>query len=130
VDPKNTDARIGLASALSGLKQHDEAEKLARAIMAENPKETSAISAVAQALDSAGKFDAAIATYQDALKLAPEDPYLWGNLGWTQYRAEKFDDSIKSSASARTEWKPALRPAESRSGLLGSERLEKRRKRV
>ncbi len=95
-----TAATIGRASALSGLKRFDEAEKIMRDLLAHNPKSADVQSGLAQVLDSAGKHDEAIAAYRAALQITPDDPDLWGNLGWAQYNAGRYEDAVASSRKA------------------------------
>ncbi len=99
-DPKNSSARFGRASALSGLKRFVEAEKIAREEMAKDPKSTAPHSLLAQILDAEGKHLGAIAEYKIALAAEPNGAILWGNLGWVQYQEGLMDDSITSGRKA------------------------------
>jgi tetratricopeptide (TPR) repeat protein len=91
---------LSQATALAGLKRNDEAEKLARSVLAKSPDNPALHSALGQVLDSTGKHDEAISEYKIALAKTPGDAILWGNLGWAQYNAEKYDDAIQSSRKA------------------------------
>ncbi|HZP81207.1 MAG TPA: tetratricopeptide repeat protein, partial [Chthonomonadaceae bacterium] len=78
-------------------------------------------SSLAQVLDSAGKHDEAIATYRAAIQLAPDDPILWGNLGWAQYNAARYDEAVQSSRKA-LQLDPKLAYVRFNLGLIASVR--------
>lgn len=48
------------------------------------------------ALDRAGRFDQAAQQYQLALELAPKDPKVWNDLGYSQYLQGRWDEAEKS----------------------------------
>lgn len=91
---------FGRATALGGLKRFSEAEALMRDLVAKAPKEAASHTGLAQTLDASGKHDAAIAEYKIALTITPDDPYLWGNLGWADYNAGKYDEAVAASRKA------------------------------
>jgi tetratricopeptide (TPR) repeat protein len=100
IDPKNVSGLLGRASALSGLHRFDDAEKIARALIAQNAQSPDAHSTLAQILDAEGKHLSAIAEYRLALAVAPNSAPLWGNLGWSQYEEGLMDESVTSGRKA------------------------------
>jgi tetratricopeptide (TPR) repeat protein len=100
IDPKNVGGMLGRASALSGLKRFQEAEKIARDLLALNPQSADAHATLAQILDAEGKHLSAIAEYRLALATAPNSASLWGNLGWSQYEEGLMDESVTSGRKA------------------------------
>ena len=54
----------------------------------------------ASALRRAGRVEEAIAAYERLLKIAPDLPDSWYNLGWLQRRARRFEEALESYAEA------------------------------
>ena len=100
IDPKSVNGLLGRASALSGLRRFDDAEKIARALITQNAQSPDAHATLAQILDAEGKHLSAIAEYRLALAVAPNSAPLWGNLGWSQYEEGLMDESVTSGRKA------------------------------
>ena len=91
---------LGRSGSLAGLRRFKEAEAIVRIMLVKNAKDADAHSGLAQILEAADKRDEAITEYRAALAITPDNPILWGNLGWTQYGAGKYDDAATSSRKA------------------------------
>lgn len=95
--PDDVEAQLGKSSALSGLEKHDESLMIARNVIAKLPNVPFGYSALASAYEAKKDHQLAIEQYQKALAIDGSDGYTWGNLGWSQYGAEQFDEAVKSS---------------------------------
>lgn len=98
--PDDLEAQLGKASALSGLERHDEALATARNVIGKLPNAPFGYNALASAHEAKKDHQLAIEQYQKALQIDSSDAYAWGNIGWSQYGAEQYDDAIKSSRKA------------------------------
>ncbi len=98
--PDDIEAQLGKSGALSGLEKFDEALEIARSVTAKLPNVPFGYNALASAYEAKKEHLLAIEQYQKALQIDPSDGYTWGNLGWSQYGAEQYDEAVKSSQKA------------------------------
>ena len=61
---------------------------------------TAALLEQAAALRRAGRIDEAIAAYEQLLRLDPDLPDSWYNLGWLQRQARRYEDAVGSYGEA------------------------------
>ena len=87
-DPKNEDYRLQLAMYLTADKRPRRAIEILNGLVDDNPKDADILRTRADALLSINKHKEAIADYEAALKLEPEDTGVLNNLAWVLATSE------------------------------------------
>jgi tetratricopeptide (TPR) repeat protein len=95
-DPDNTDARRGLAAALTASGQMDEAAKVYAQILGNDPQDAQALIREADIQRQQGHYEQALATLKKAQALVSDNTELSWNLALTYDSLGRFDDSIKT----------------------------------
>lgn len=87
LQPDNDDYLYDQAMLAEKLGRLDEMEQLLRSILARNPRYYHALNALGFSLADHGmRLKEAKALIEQALELAPGDPYITDSLGWAEYR--------------------------------------------
>jgi uncharacterized protein (TIGR02466 family) len=94
--PKDVQQLIGLLN--SG--QLQQAESLAKNLIGKHSNTFILHHILSLALDGQKKFSESVVSYKNALKLQPNMPDLWFNLGITQTHVQQLDDAIGSYQKA------------------------------
>jgi len=95
-DPDNTDAKRGLAAALSASGQMDEAAKVYTQILGTDPQDAQALIRQADIQRQQGHYEQALATLKKAQSLVSDNVELSYNLALVYDALGRFDDSIKT----------------------------------
>lgn len=95
-DPDNTDAKRGLAAALTASGQMDEAAKVYAQILGSDPQDAQALIREADIQRQQGHYEQALATLKKAQALVSDNVELSYNLGLVYDALGRFDDSIKT----------------------------------
>lgn len=95
-DPDNTDAKRGLAAALSASGQMDEAAKIYAQILGSDPQDAQALIRQADIQRQQGHYEQALATLKKAQSLVSDNVELSYNLALVYDALGRFDDSIKT----------------------------------
>jgi len=95
-DPDNTDAKRGLAAALSASGQMDEAAKIYAQILGNDPQDAQALIRQADIQRQQGHYEQALATLKKAQTLVSDNVELSYNLALVYDALGRFDDSIKT----------------------------------
>ncbi|HEX5284124.1 MAG TPA: tetratricopeptide repeat protein [Bryocella sp.] len=95
-DPDNTDAKRGLAAALTASGQMDEAAKVYAQILGSDPEDAQALIREADIQRQQGHYEQALATLKKAQGLVSDNTELSWNLALTYDALGRFDDSIKT----------------------------------
>jgi len=95
-DPDNTDAKRGLAAALSASGQMDEAAKIYAQILGTDPQDAQALIRQADIQRQQGHYEQALATLKKAQSLVSDNVELSYNLALVYDALGRFDDSIKT----------------------------------
>jgi Flp pilus assembly protein TadD len=90
-------AAVDYRKALEALSRPGGARKGARAVAAEK---ATAHRKLAVVLDRLGRFGESDAHYKDALKLAPDDPRVWNNAGYSQYIQGRWEEAERALRTA------------------------------
>lgn len=78
------------------LKQYDTMETLLREVMRLKADDAQAYNALGYSLAERGvRLDEALKLIQQAVSLAPDDPFILDSLGWVYYRQGRADDALK-----------------------------------
>ena len=96
--PKDIEVQAQLAMLYTAKKQPSKAAKIFTAILAQKPDNVAAMSGRANAMLGMGKHADAIADYDKALKLAPDDSGMLNNLAWVL--ATSPDDKLRNGKRA------------------------------
>jgi Flp pilus assembly protein TadD len=84
-------------NALAALDVPDQSRKTARAAPAQK---ATAHRRMATVLDRLGRFSESEAHYKAAMKLAPDDPKVWNNAGYSQYMQARWEEAEKTLRTA------------------------------
>jgi tetratricopeptide (TPR) repeat protein len=95
-DPDNTDAKRGLAAALSASGQMDEAAKIYAQILGSDPQDAQALIRQADIQRQQGHYEQALATLKKAATLVSDNVELSYNEALVYDALGRFDDSIKT----------------------------------
>jgi tetratricopeptide (TPR) repeat protein len=95
-DPDNTDAKRGLAAALTASGQMDEAAKVYAQILGSDPQDAQALIREADIERQQGHYEQALATLKKAATLVSDNEELSYNLALVYDALGRFDDSIKT----------------------------------
>ena len=95
-DPDNTDAKRGLAAALTAAGQMDEAAKIYAQILGSDPQDAQALIREADIQRQQGHYEQALATLKKAQALVSDNEELSYNLALVYDALGRFDDSIKT----------------------------------
>lgn len=95
-DPDNTDAKRGLAAALSASGQMDEAAKVYAQILGSDPQDAQALIRQADIQRQQGHYEQALATLKKAQALVSDNVELSYNLALVYDALGRFDDSIST----------------------------------
>lgn len=109
-EPGNVYAWECLASALAQMEHRlYDLENVVEHILKLKPDSISARRSLASGYANNERYDEAIQVYKEVVEMDPEDPMSWDHLGYTQYWAGQYEDSLKS-------WKKKLelKPDDSR----------------
>ena len=99
--PQNTDLMSELAMVTEKLKRFDEMETLLRDLMKRKPEDPHAFNALGYSLaDRNIRLVEARQLIVQALKLAPQDPYIQDSLGWVAYRQGQFAEALQMLQTA------------------------------
>ncbi len=93
-DPDNTDAKRGLASALTAAGEMDAAAKIYAQILGNDPQDAQALIREADIQRQEGHYEQALATLKKAQGLVSDNPELSYNLALVYDALGRFDDSI------------------------------------
>jgi Flp pilus assembly protein TadD len=78
------------------LKQYDTMETLLREVMRLKADDAQAYNALGYSLAERGvRLDEALKLIQQAMSLAPDDPFILDSLGWVYYRQGRAADALK-----------------------------------
>lgn len=83
-------------------QQFPEAEELFRAVLEEEPGNSSALNNLAETLRSQGKLDEAVALFRQLLESTPDNAIVWKNLSISLQQDEQWDEAesaLRSSLS-------------------------------
>ncbi|HEX4155045.1 MAG TPA: tetratricopeptide repeat protein [Acidobacteriaceae bacterium] len=94
-DPDNTDAKRGLAAALTATGQMDAAAKVYAQILGSDPEDAQALISEAIIERQEGHYEQALATLKKAAALVSNNPELSYNEALVYDALGRFDDSIK-----------------------------------
>ncbi len=97
-DPKDVTLRLQLALFYYAEKKSQKAVEIFSGILADDPDNVRALRGRADSLLGIGKHAEAIADYEKALKLQPEDSGIYNNLAWVL--ATSPDDKIRDGKRA------------------------------
>src|SRR5215472_1572581 len=95
-DPDNTDAKRGLASALTASGQMDEAAKIYAQILGSDPQDAQALIRQADIERQQGHYEQALATLKKAAALVSDNAELSWNEALVYDALGRFDDSIRT----------------------------------
>jgi tetratricopeptide (TPR) repeat protein len=95
-DPDNTDAKRGLASALTAAGEMDAAAKIYAQILGNDPQDAQALIREADIQRQEGHYEQALATLKKAQGLVSDNPELSYNLALVYDALGRFDDSIRT----------------------------------
>lgn len=95
-DPDNTDAKRGLASALTAAGEMDAAAKIYAQILGNDPQDAQALIREADIQRQEGHYEQALATLKKAQGLVSDNSELSWNLALVYDALGRFDDSIKT----------------------------------
>src|SRR5215469_10493191 len=95
-DPDNTDAKRGLASALTASGQMDEAAKIYAQILGSDPQDAQALIRQADIERQQGHYEQALATLKKASALVSDNVELSWNEALVYDALGRFDDSIRT----------------------------------
>ncbi|MCB9680270.1 MAG: tetratricopeptide repeat protein [Alphaproteobacteria bacterium] len=91
---ENTELQVIQARALSAQNVPEEAEHLLLDVVASNPKNAEAVEALGVVQADLGKLDEALASFQRALKLSPDDAGIRNNLAFLYFVTGRCDDAV------------------------------------
>lgn len=102
LSPNHVKGRVNLARVL--LESHRPEEALEHARHAEDvdPTSVQAKRTLARALESSGDVQGALATYEEALWIAPEDAWSLNNMGYLLIQRGRFGEAVGPLALANT----------------------------
>lgn len=88
------DLYLNLGVAYKLLEQYDLAQEALLASYALNPNDTIALTELSRSFFADGRFAQAAQYAEEAIKVAPTDPRLRGNLGIIYYKMENYPKAI------------------------------------
>ena len=92
--PNNTDLLYDYAMAAEKLTRLDLMETTLRKVIALEPKNHHAYNALGYSLAERNiRLDEAFSLIDQALKMAPEDPFIMDSMGWVQFRLGKLTEA-------------------------------------
>jgi tetratricopeptide (TPR) repeat protein len=97
---KDTDAALFYAARLEGNKQHGEAERLYREVLAREPDNALALNNLAALLGRGNMLDEAEQLARRATTRVPDNGHVLDTLGWVLYRRGKHEDAAAALARA------------------------------
>ena len=106
-DPDNTDAKRGLAAALTASGQMDAAAKVYAQILGNDPQDAQSLIREADIERQQGHYEQALVTLKKAQTLVSDNEELNYNLALTYDSLGRFDDSIKTLKGLLTANLPA-----------------------
>lgn len=106
-DPDNTDARRGLAAALTASGQMDAAAKVYAQILGNDPQDAQSLIREADIERQEGHYDQALTTLKKAQALVSDNEELSYNLALVYDALGRFDDSISTLKQLLTATLPA-----------------------
>lgn len=106
-DPDNTDAKRGLASALTAAGEMDAAAKIYAQILGNDPQDAQALIREADIQRQEGHYEQALATLKKAQGLVSDNPELSYNLALVYDALGRFDESIRTLKGLLTSTLPA-----------------------
>lgn len=94
--PEDADLATELAMVTEKLQRHDEMERLLRLVMKLHPKDPQAFNALGYSLaDRHVRLPEARQLIEQAVALAPQDPYIQDSLGWVAFRQGQNSEALK-----------------------------------
>jgi tetratricopeptide (TPR) repeat protein len=90
------DLHLNLGLAYRLLQKYDLAEEALLAAYALNPTDTIALTELSRAFFADGRYSQAAQYAEEAVKVEPNNPRLYGNLGIMYYKGEDYDKAIDS----------------------------------
>ena len=94
------DLNLYLGVTYKALGDYDLAQEALLAAYALNPTDTTALTELSRAFFADGRYPQAAQYAEEAIKVQPDDPRLYGNLGITYYKIGDFDKAIPVLALA------------------------------
>lgn len=94
------DLNLYLGITYKALGDYDLAQEALLAAYALNPTDTIALTELSRAFFADGRYPQAAQYAEEAIKVQPDDPRLYGNLGITYYKIGDFDKAIPPLALA------------------------------
>lgn len=100
INSDELEAQLGRSAALSGLERHADAIDAAQKVLLRIPNLPFGYTALGGAYEAKKEHLLAVAQYEKALERDKNDPYTWGNMGWSLFGAEQYDKALEVSRKA------------------------------
>lgn len=99
--PDNPELLYDAALSAERIQQYETMERHLRTLLSKHPEHPHALNALGYSLAERNiRLDEAEQLLQQAIKLAPEDPYIMDSVGWLQYRQGKLEQALETLQKA------------------------------